>query len=239
MTNDNQKLMEEFAAAVVLSNEDPRLLELAKTVLEGILYGDENKMSLKEVKNILKDFATKYKLSMPFPSAQYDESDWQKRGQLMAWAKQIDAVTPTTPKVLIEFTWRKNGMWVGFHGKKDNLIKVQKIDDVTSSDIKTVFDIVEKSIENQKADATIVNKIKEAALKLIGKIGGGDGVTPDDIKNAKGEVDDAGLTVLLIPKKYMLYLLTAKEIKEYEFGESNNEDLFSAGAGLKLVVVAI
>lgn len=42
MKDDNQKLMEEFAAAVVLSNEDPRLLELARTVLEETQLDEES-----------------------------------------------------------------------------------------------------------------------------------------------------------------------------------------------------
>ena len=211
----------------------------ATSLTEAFSYkdgGDKNNLSKKEVKDTILNFANKYKLSLDMnPAVKSILSSFNDYGTIDIRAKKSDADTPSSPHVVIQFSWYNGGMLVGLHGYKDNLMKAKAIDKVTSSDVEGAF---EAQIAGVKPVKGTVAKIKEVALKTLSKISNVD-ITAADIKTAEADVDDAGITRILIPSTCVIYLLTNADIKEYEFGDSDNEDLFSVGGGQKLVVVAI
>lgn len=215
------------------------LAEQKGTLTEAFNYkdgGDKNDLSKKEVKDTILNFADKHDLSLDWHQGVKSSLDYfNDKGDLNIRAKKTDADTPSSPHVLIQFSWYSGGMLVGLHGYKDNLMKAKAIDKVTASDIENAFDA---QIAGAKPVKGTVAKIKEVALKTLAKINNVD-ITAADIKSAEADVDDAGITRILIPKTCVIYLLTNADIKEYEFGDSDNEDLFSVGGGQKLVVVAI
>jgi|694.fasta_scaffold40685_2 hypothetical protein len=215
------------------------LAEQRNQLTEAFSYkdnGDKNELSKKEVKSIIDKFCDKHNLTVDWYPAAKDRLGWFKDdGDLSVRVKKSDADTPSSPHIVIQFSWYNNGMLVGLHGYKDNLMKAKPIDKVTSSDVEGAF---EAQIAGVKPVKGTVAKIKEVALKTLSKINNVD-ITAADIKTAEADVDDAGITRILIPSTCVIYLLTNADIKEYEFGDSDNEDLFSVGNGQKLVVVAI
>jgi len=198
--------------------------------------GDKNDLSLKEVKATIQKFADQHKLTLDMrQSTKSSMSSFNDFGTIDIRAKKTDADTPSSPHILLQFSWYNGGMLLGIHGYKDNLMKAKPINKVTSSDVEAAF---EAQIAGAKPVKGTVAKIKEVALKTLSKINNVD-ITAADIKSAEADVDDAGITRILIPSTCVIYLLTNADIKEYEFGDSDNEDLFSVGGGQKLVVVAI
>jgi hypothetical protein len=196
--------------------------------------GEPNKISPKELKSIIEKFAVSNKLKLEKLN-DWDLKHFVKSGEFSAYAKKADADTPSSPSVLLQFTWYGNSMQCNIHGYKDNLVKGKPLDKVTIADVNAAFDA---EITGRKPIKGVVSEIKKAAVKVVSKIQMGD-LLAIDIKNAKDDVDDAGLTRILIPQSCVIYLLTKEDIKKYKFGDSDNEEIISVDGDRKLVVVAI